>query len=84
VASKDPDLVALGAAVRGLRERRGLSQEALADAAKLHRTYVGGVERGERNIGFKNLVTLADALAVPPSELTREYEHARDGGSNSR
>lgn len=58
-----------GARVRALRERAGISQEALADRAGLHRTYVGSVERGERNISLANIHRLADALGVPPSEL---------------
>jgi transcriptional regulator with XRE-family HTH domain len=79
VAAKSSDLAALGIAVRTLRERRGMSQEALADAAGLHRTYVGGIERGERNVGFQNIVRVAAALAVSPGELIREYERASAG-----
>lgn len=47
----------------------GLSQEGLAHLADLHRTYVGSVERGERNIGIDNLYALADALGVSAREL---------------
>ena len=53
----------------GRSERSGYSQESLADAAGLHRTYLGGVERGERNISLVNIWRVANALSVSPSEL---------------
>jgi transcriptional regulator with XRE-family HTH domain len=62
-----------GSRIRQLREDRGLSQEALAERANLHRNYVGGVERGERNVGLENIVKLANALAVPPGDLFSEF-----------
>lgn len=55
--------------MRALRSALGLSQEALAERADLHRTYVGSVERGERNIGLDNIHALADALDVPAADL---------------
>lgn len=51
-----------GSNVRRIRRDRGFSQEELADRARLHRTYVGGVERGERNISLENILVLAEAL----------------------
>ncbi|MBI3126070.1 MAG: helix-turn-helix transcriptional regulator [Candidatus Tectomicrobia bacterium] len=62
-------LEAFGKRVRALRRERGLSQEGLAHEAGLDRTYVGGVERGERNISLRNIQKLAEALGVPPREL---------------
>jgi transcriptional regulator with XRE-family HTH domain len=68
VPSADPRIV-FGKHVRKLRHERGLSQEKLAELADLHRNYVGGVERGERNIAIINIVRLARALKVRPAKL---------------
>lgn len=59
----------LGANVRTLRIKRKLTQEQLADLCDLHRTYVGAIERGDRNVSLKNIVIIAQALNVEPSEL---------------
>ena len=55
----------VGFNIRRIREKRGLSQEKLAALAGLHRAYVGQIERGEKNIGLKNLEKIAKALEVP-------------------
>jgi len=59
----------VGAQIRKARKEKGLSQEALALTAGLDRSYVGGVERGERNIAIINLNSLAGALGLRLSEL---------------
>lgn len=64
--SDEDDLETLGRNVRSARKRAKLTQEELAELADLHPTYVGGIERGERNIGVLNLIGLARALSVGP------------------
>jgi transcriptional regulator with XRE-family HTH domain len=66
-----PEQVKFGRRVSNLRRAKRLSQEALAEKAELHRNYVGGIERGERNVGLRNIVRLAKALGVTTSELVR-------------
>ena len=61
-----------GHRVRTLRERAGISQETLASRAGIHRTYMGGVERGERNVSLKNILRIAEALGVTPQKLFDE------------
>lgn len=62
-----------GSRLRQLRDERGYSQEELAERAGLHRNYVGGVERGERNVALENIVKLAKALSVPPRDLFVDF-----------
>jgi transcriptional regulator with XRE-family HTH domain len=68
VPASDPRRL-FGSRVRELRVQRNLSQEKLAELANLHRNYVGGVERGERNVSLLNIVKLAHALKVRPVRL---------------
>jgi transcriptional regulator with XRE-family HTH domain len=63
--------VRFGKAVRARRMRLRVSQEAFADMCGLDRTYVGGVERGERNLSLLNIQKVAKALNVSLSELFR-------------
>ena len=58
-----------GDRMKEIRLGKGVSQEALAAAADLHRTYVSSVERGERNVSIVNIARLADALNVPIREF---------------
>jgi len=64
----------LGENVKTLRLKAGLSQEELADIAYLHRTYIGSVERGERNISLENIVRLSHSLNVSPADLLKGIE----------
>jgi len=63
----------LGKKVRELRHRLKISQEELAERANLHRNYVGGIERGERNVSVNNIVKLAKAMRVHPSQLFEDF-----------
>jgi transcriptional regulator with XRE-family HTH domain len=74
MSMKDNPLKRFGGRVRTLREQTGLSQEALAAKAGIHRTYMGGVERGERNICLRNIIRLAQALGVQPRDLFSDAE----------
>ena len=76
-----PDRVVLGFVLRAFRKKRGLSQEALADIARLHRTYIGGVERGERNPSFESISRILDGLGVTWTDLGRALD--REGGGKA-
>lgn len=66
----DGRLAKLGAAIRAARLERGLSQEALADAAGIDRSHMGKIERGERNVSVLNVARVANALATSIASLT--------------
>ena len=72
-AVSQTDLQRFGSRVRAERERLGVSQEELADRAGMHRTYLGGVERGERNVGLLNVLRIARALGVAPALLLQDF-----------
>ena len=63
--------IAFGTNLRRTRKTLGLSQEALAHLSGIHRTYIGSVERGERNISLENIVAIANALNIPIQELVK-------------
>lgn len=67
----------VGLAVRRIRSERGLSQEDLAESVGMHRTYVGAVERGERNLTLQSVEQLADRLSVPVDALIQRDPSAR-------
>ncbi len=67
-------LLALGQRVRHLRKQKGFSQEGFADLAGVHRTWMGAIERGERNLSFHNLVLISKALGITLSQLLSGVE----------
>ena len=66
----------VGKNLRRLRNKLGASQDEFADMAGLHRTYIGAVERGERNITLSTLQRIATALKAEPEELLKEANDA--------
>jgi len=64
----------LGKAVRRLRTAAGYSQEGFADACKLHRTYIGAIERGEKNLTTDTIERIADTLGITVFQLFREAD----------
>lgn len=71
---RSPAHLAYGRALRQHRTSRGISQERLAHLSNLDRTYVSGIERGERNPSLTNILKLADALSLRVSELAATAE----------
>lgn len=65
-------LINFGKRIQILRKSKSLSQEELANLTTLHRTYIGMIERGEKNITLKNIHKLAKALKISISELTKD------------
>ena len=68
--------IVVGRNIRRLRRERGLSQEDLADEIGVHRTYMGGVERGERNLTLRSLERLAERLGVSALSLLEDTDAA--------
>ena len=70
-----PELIEIFAKnLRDQRLRMNLTQESLADACDLHRTYIGEIERGERNISLRNLQKIADVLQIKAADLITESQ----------
>lgn len=76
--AKRDQLIQFGMAVRKLRKGKGISQEELADAAGLDRSYVGGIERGERNVALLNILKIAAGLGIPPAHLLKGFALGKD------
>ena len=68
--SDDNILIKFGERVRQLRKARGFSQRSFAETCGLDRTYIGGIERGERNVALRNIEVIAKSLGLSVSELT--------------
>ena len=75
---RSADHGALGNAIRHFRGGLKISQEELADRSGLHRTYLGGIERGERNPSYTNILRIAEALEVSASTLLECAERGQD------
>lgn len=77
--------VVLGNRIRELRRKKGFSQESFADHCGLHRTYMGGIERGEHNLTIQTALTIAKGLDITVSKLLSGIERhaeAPPGPSN--
>lgn len=71
---KNINLKKFGDQIRKYRKEKGLSQEKLAELTQLHRTYIGGIERGERNVSLLNIIRIAKVLEIPPYKLIETIE----------
>jgi transcriptional regulator with XRE-family HTH domain len=69
----------VGHNLRAFREARGLSQEAFADVIGVHRTYMGGIERGERNLTLKSLERIAEKAGLEPLSLLQPTDGISPG-----
>jgi transcriptional regulator with XRE-family HTH domain len=76
MTTRSPAHAAFGAAIRNIRKQRGVSQEGLALACGLDRTYISGIERGTRNPSLTNIFKIAAALEMSPSEVFARAESA--------
>lgn len=71
--SKSASLIKFGESLRRLRLNSGLSQEELAERANIDRSYLGAIERGEHNVALLNILKIANALHIQPSQLLEIY-----------
>lgn len=77
---RNPELIALGTAIRKLRTNKDLTQEVLANLADLDTSYLGRVERGDNNAAYLTILKIATALGVQASELLTEAEQLQQVG----
>lgn len=80
MARQSKVLARFGIRVRDLRKERGFSQESFAAHCGLDRTYIGGIERGERNVALKNIALIAKALGLTISQLMEGIDTGREDG----
>lgn len=75
--SKQAIRIFFGRKVRDLRQAKGVSQEELAALAGVHRTYIGMIERGEKNVTLLTLLRLAEALGATPADLLEGFNNGK-------
>ena len=78
IMPKHLDCLKFGQMVRELREKKGFSQEVFADQAGVHRTYMGGIERGERNPTLTTIWKIARALNISPAAFFDQTDHLKE------
>lgn len=78
MAARSPAHTAFGEAIRQRRGELGLSQEALAEACDLDRTYISGIERGTRNPSLTNILKIAGALQLRPADLLTQADQRHE------
>jgi transcriptional regulator with XRE-family HTH domain len=76
--------VILGKRIREYQSKKGFSQESFADHCGLHRTYMGGIERGERNLTIQTVLTVSRGLGLTMSELLSGIERQIDAAEHPR
>lgn len=81
--TRSPAHAAFGNAIREVRKRHGISQAALAEECSLDRTYISGIERGQRNPSLTNILKIAAALDTPASQILAHAEQLRATGNQS-
>jgi transcriptional regulator with XRE-family HTH domain len=79
--TRSPAHAAFGNAIREIRKRRGISQAALAEECRLDRTYISGIERGQRNPSLTNILKIAAALGTPASQILARAEQIQATGN---